>query len=459
MYLLKGFINNSKLASAAPAGTLAVIGALSEQSSTYAITKSMCFEESSPDLFFVSFTSQDDTGTVQAPPGIAMQVLRFAAWVYAQTQAIPNPGEISVQTLLDGLLNQFQTEAQNFTCASMVTDGTYWVPQWLQWENISDPVYGSLTTGSGCLIRIWFTDAAFAAQYDDYTILVVPPIQKLDDFFTTSSNVAALVAAQSYTDTIALVNAARGNNPETMIEAQTFSYIDPNNPDNTIPTNWTILLYGLAGNNIDSIANAIISFILDNSTHTQSEWETILPDIFRRTEFTLVPMWDQFAIPDRSQQRGINSPVANLSRANAMISQVASYGANHINSNACVQTVPYKCIALVSCGSSNNRNGAFQIVDVFPDILSVPSQSVDFNRMAVATQDFLLLLVSMLKNAETLTQFGSVPAGMTKLVRNSILYLVASYDNISYLMATQSNFPLPGVPAPVQPVDTASTTS
>ncbi|MBB5409271.1 hypothetical protein HDG34_003212 [Paraburkholderia sp. HC6.4b] len=459
MYLLKGFINNSKLASAAPAGTLAVIGALSELSSTYAITKSMFFEESSPDLFFVSFTSADDTGTVQPPPGIATQVLRFAAWVYAQTQAIPNPGEIAAQTLLDGLLGQFQTEAQNFTCGTMVTDGTYWVPEWLQWENLTDPVYGSITTGSTCLIRIWFTDAAFAAQYDDYTILVVPPIQNLDDFFTTSSNVAALVAAQSYTDTIALVNAARGNNPETMIEALSFNYIDPNNPANTIPTNWTILIYGLAGNNIDSIANAIINFILANSAHDQADWETILPDIFRRTEFTLVPMWDQFAIPDRSQQRGIYSPVANLSRANAMINQVAAYGSNHIDSNACVQTVPYKCVALVSCGSPNNRNGAFQIVNVFPDILSVPTQSVDFNRMAVDTQNFLLLLVDMLKTAETLTQFGSVPAGMTKLVRNNILYLVSSYGGISYLMVTLSNFPLPGVPAPVQPADTASLTS
>lgn len=459
MYLLKGFINNSKLASAAPAGTLATIGALSEISSTYAITKAMFFEETSPDLFFVSFTSQDDTGPVQAPAGIAAQVLKFAAWVYAQTQAIPNPGEIFAQTLLDGLLSAFQTEAQNFTCGNMVTDGTYWVPEWLEWENITDPVYGSLTTGSICLIRIWFVDASFAAQYDDYTILVVPPIQHLDDFFTTSSNVAALVAAQTYTDTIALVNTARGNNPETMIEAQSFNYIDPNNPDNTIPTNWTILIYGLAGNNIDSIANAIINFILSNSTHSQSDWETILPDIFRRTEFTLVPMYDQFAIPDRSQQRGIYSPVANLSRANAVISAVASYGTSHINSNACVQTVPYKCVALVSCGSPNNRNGEFQIVNVFPDILSVPSQSVDFNRMAVETQNFLLLLVDMLKTAETLTQFASVPAGMTKLMRSNILYLVANYENISWLMVTQSNFPLAGVPAPVQTGDAVPTTS
>ncbi|WP_233874234.1 hypothetical protein [Paraburkholderia adhaesiva] len=457
MYLLKGFINNSKLASAAPAGTLATIGALSEYSSTYAVTKSMEFQESSPDLFLVSFTSQDESGAVGVPAGIATQVLNFAAWIYAQTQAVPNPGEIAAQTLLDRLLATFQTEAQNFTCGPMATDGTYWVPEWLQWENLTDPVYGEMMSGGTCVIRIWFTDSAFGSQYDDYTILVVPPVANLDDFFTTSSSVAALVAAQTYTDTIALVNTARGNFPETMLEAQSFNYIDPNNAENTILTNWTILIYGLAGNNIDSVAGAIINFILANSTHDQADWEAILPEIFKRTEFTLVPMWDQFAIPDRSQQRGIYSPVANLGRANTMIGQVAAYGASHINANACVQTVPYKSIALVSCGSPSNQNNAFQIVDVFPDLLGVPSQSVDFNRMAVATQNFLLLLVTMLVNAETLTQYGSVPAGMTKLTRNNVLYLVTNYNNISYLMVTKSSFPLAGVPAPEQSAETGTT--
>jgi hypothetical protein len=129
-----------------------------------------------------------------------------------------------------------------------------------------------------------------------------------------------------------------------------------------------------------------------------------------------------------------------------MMTQVAtSYPAAHINSNCCVQTYPYKSVALISCGSPNNKDSKFQIENVFPDILSVPSQSLDFARMATDTQNFVLLLGKMLAAAEGLTQYGNVPAGMTKLTRNNVLYLVATYDGINYLMVAKTNFPIANV--------------
>jgi hypothetical protein len=159
-------------------------------------------------------------------------------------------------------------------------------------------------------------------------------------------------------------------------------------------------------------------------------------------------MWDQYAIPNRNQVSGIYSPVASPSRALAMMTQVASsYPEGHINSNCCVQTYPYKSVALVSCGSPNNRNAEYQIENVFPDILSVPSQSLDFARMSTDTQNFMLLLGQMLPAAEALTEYGNVPTGMTKLTRNNILYLVASYEGINYLMVAKSNFPIANVAA------------
>jgi hypothetical protein len=448
MYSLKGFISNAVFADNTP-GAAAVIGELSTQSSTYSTTKGYYSQEAIPDLTFVSFLSQDSsTGTVAVPASIVTQVLQVAAWVYAQTQAVPNPGQIAADTLLAGLLNQFQTSAQNFTSGAMVTDGTYWVPEWLEWENTTDSTYGSIATGNPNLIKIWFTDGSFEVEYDEFSIVVVPPMTNLDGFFTTSSNVQALLAAQNYVDTMALVQAAKGNNPESIIEAQTYNYVDPALATNLIPTNWTVLIYGQAGNNIDAIANAIIAYILANSTHTQAEWTAILPDLFKRTEFTLIPMWDQYAIPNRNQVSGIYSPVASPSRALAMMTQVASsYPEGHINSNCCVQTYPYKSVALVSCGSPNNRNAEYQIENVFPDILSVPSQSLDFARMSTDTQNFMLLLGQMLPAAEALTEYGNVPTGMTKLTRNNILYLVASYEGINYLMVAKSNFPIANVAA------------
>jgi hypothetical protein len=448
MYSLKGFISNDVFADNAP-GVVAPIGELSTQSSTYSLNKSYYTQEAYPDLTFVSFLSQDpDKGTVGVPAGLITQVLQIAGWVFAQTQAVPNPGQIAASTILAGLLNQFQTSAQNFTCGDMVTDGTYWVPEWLQWENTTDSTYGSIATGKDNLIKIWFADASFKAEYDEYSIVVVPPMADLDNFFTTSSNVQAELNAQTYVKTLTLVQAAKGDNPESILDALSFNYIDPALPTNTIPTNWTVLIYGQAGNNIDAIANAIIDYVLANSAHTQAEWTEILPDLFKRTEFTLIPMYDQYGIPNRNQVSGIYSPVANPSRVLAMMTQVASsYPKAHINSNCCVQTYPYKSVALISCGSPNNKNSAFQIEQVFPDMLAVPSQSLDFARMSTDTQNFMLLLGQMLAAAESLTQYGNVPAGMTKLTRNGVLYLVATYEGINYLMVAKSNFPIANVAA------------
>jgi hypothetical protein len=49
----------------------------------------------------------------------------------------------------------------------------------------------------------------------------------------------------------------------------------------------------------------------------------------------------------------------------------------------------------------------------------------------------------MLVIAETMTTDTTIPRTMTALTRNGILYLVQNYNNIDYLVAVKSNFPLP----------------
>ena len=152
---------------------------------------------------------------------------------------------------------------------------------------------------------------------------MIPPITPLDGFFTASANVRALIDEVTYIDTINAIQTAKTINPETTLVGETYAYVDPTNQTNLIPTNWTLLIYGPAGNNIDAIQNALINYILANSTHTQAQWTQILPSLFKQTEFTLVPMWDQYAVPNRNQQSGVYSPLANASRALSMMTSVA----------------------------------------------------------------------------------------------------------------------------------------
>ncbi len=193
-----------------------------------------------------------------------------------------------------------------------------------------------------------------------------------------------------------------------------------------------------------SIKDALQDYILTHSTRTRDQWKAILPDVFRRTEFTILPMWDQYAIPNRTVEAGIYSSIANLQHALAFIKQVATgYPEAHINANAAVVAHPYKALQFLVVGSADNRDDLFELVDVFPDYIPVASTSLDFNRMSQNTQSWALLLMSMLLEAEHMGEYTSVPVGMTRLHRGGRLFLVKSFGNINYLVAAKKNFEAP----------------
>jgi hypothetical protein len=202
-----------------------------------------------------------------------------------------------------------------------------------------------------------------------------------------------------------------------------------------------VLIYGAAGDNIDAIKDALVAYILANSTQTREQWTVILPDIFKRTEFVLIPRWDLYAIPNLTVQAGIHSPVSTLGEALAKAVAVigSGYPSAHINSHAQLLGHPYKSLHMLAVGGPENRDNKWKITDVFADYIAVASTSLDFNRMSNATKGWALMLADLLLAAEVAEEFSSVPIGMSKTIRNGILYVVKSYQNIHFLMATKAS--------------------
>lgn len=428
MYTLKGFAIHGLFANNTP-GQVNPIGEISTDSRTYSQEVGSYGDAvNAPSLTLLSFLSSTD-GTAQAiDPDLATRTIAICNWIYNQT--INNAGQQFADQMLTALLTEFQTTANTFASGDMITDGVHWMPEWVSWTDVASP---------GSFIRIWFADASFQGQYDEFSFAIVPPITPLDDFFKAASAVATEVAAVTQTQVFQNIQAAKGQNPETLLINQEFNYNDPTNPANLIPTNWAIILYGAAGDNVDSISDALEAYILANSSHTQAEWVTIFPDIFKRTEFTIIPQWQNYAIPNRQVGPGIYSPIANLTDALAVLPQFASYPTAHINAHGAVMGNPYKSLSILSIGSDQNRDNDFELIDVFPDLIAVSTTSTDFNRMSQYTQTWLNAFAQMLVTAESMTQFSSIPIGMTKLIRNGILYLVFNYDTIDYLVAARSN--------------------
>ena len=238
------------------------------------------------------------------------------------------------------------------------------------------------------------------------------------------------------------IQIAKNNYPETIIRSESFNYIDPYNSLNTFPTVWNLLIYGEAGNNIDIIQNTLINYILANSTKLKADWTILLPDLFKRTEFSIVPDWTRWGIPNRALVTGIYSPITNLTNSLTLLNNtVKNYPTAHINANASVLPQAYKSLSLLIVGSPDNKNNAFKISDIFSDYINVPTSSADFNRMSTITQAWVTMIATMIVTAENMNPFSSVPSGMSKVTRNGILYLVSNYNNIDYLVAAKMSLP------------------
>jgi hypothetical protein len=434
MYVLKGFANHALLANNTP-GSNNAIGEISNQSLTYSREIGQYVNAVAPNITLISFLSAANGVAQPIESGFETRTMTIIEWIY--NLALTESGQMYADVFLNQILAAFQGQASNFQCGNIVSDAAgHYIPEWVSWSDSVD------TIDPSNFVRIWFADASFSAQYDEFAIVVVPPITPLDDFFKTGTEVEAEVNAVTISQLFTNAQNAKGGFPETIFRSDMYNWNDPLQPTHLVPTQWTTLIYGIAGNNIDSIKDALIAYILANSSHSQADWTQIFPDIFKRTEFTLVPNWGNYAIPNRVVEAGIYSPIANLSAENAQLTSYASsYPTAHINAHATVFGHPYKSLAIGAIGSDQNRDNLYELTQVFPDFISVSSQSTDFARMSQDTQGWAELLEQMLIVAEAMGPFTSIPTTMTRLTRNNQLFIVASYDNIHYLVAAKYNFP------------------
>lgn len=437
MFVIKGFMPHSQFANNTH-GAVAAFGEISTLALTYAREKGIYKSALSAEMELFSFTTMQDTTHTQLTTGQVDHMVRIVKTLY--DRSLDTHGEVFADEVLADLIDSYSAVAENFEVGVMVQDNNgYWAPEWISWKAKNIPGLTAENT-----IKIWLSDEAFRRQYDDFEIIVVTPTANLDDFFKTGVEVERMLKAKSPSEVMYDIQLAKGNSPETIIRAESYNYLDPYTPGKKVPAPFHVLIYGAAGNNIDAISDAIVDHLLKNSSHTRDQWIKILPDLFKRTEIIVVPLWDNFAIPNRELQVGIHSPVTNPKNVYALFKQVVpSYPVAHIDEHLNIFPQPYKSLACAAVGSIDNRDALFEILDVFPDYINILSTSNDFGRMDVLTQNWARLLNRMIVEAEKMGKYTSIPIEMSKVTRNGILYLVARFENINYLVAAKMNFAVP----------------
>lgn len=432
MYILKGFMVYSALADNT-VGAIAPLGELSTDSMTYAKEKGQYVSDQYPDTLLYSFESRDpELGLVPVPIQQSDNALMVGQWIFSN--AISGQLTENRQQCQQQLSTEFVTDLENFEVGEMVSNGNIWMPSWVSYRII----------GTESFVKLWFSDEAFSSQYDGYELEIIPPVDNIDDLFGSRAAVRALLDSRTLQDVVRITESKRAEFPYTVLRTDQFNWVDRHDTESPkweTPTYWTVLVYGRIADNIDTIRNELVEWILERSSRDREAWVEILPDLFAATEFIITPMWSQYSVPNQTIQAGVYSPIVKVPEAISLAKQTckgAGFSEAWVEQNLTITTTPFKSIGLVVTGSEENRDGITNFSDRFPDYMSVSTNSHDFSRMSPETQQWVLMLNEMLKHSETMTRYSGIPAGYNRLIREDVVYLVRDYQNIQYLMVTRS---------------------
>ena len=434
MYSLKAFIAIGSFEDNA-VGEIAPLGELSNRSRTYSREIGKYTSSQQPDISIISFKSKNENGLAPIKEEFVTEVMSVSGWI--RQEAIAGRIDSDEAGFISMLNNTFSGNIENVSVGEMVTDGTHWMPDVLTFS-VRTTVEGITQDNE---IRLWFSDQAFQTQYDEFEILVVPPVSNVDDLFDVASEVQAKLQNQTVSDIFDEVEIITGGDPYTFLRTETFDWIDPTDPSVTLKTNWTLVIYGIAGDNVDFIRDALTSFILERSAKTREEWLELLPGLFRITEFIIAPLWAQYSIPNQTLQAGIYRPAGRVLNMNAKARRACvGYPATHVEQNVEYVNFLFKSLGLLICGGPENLGGVTRFTQQFSDFILVPTSSNDFARMAPDTQDWVLLLYDALKEAEVAKNFTSLPQGFSTLQREDMMYVVFRKNNINYLVVTKASY-------------------
>lgn len=430
MYIIKGFFEYPSLTDNSK-DSIAVLGELSDNSATFAKDKTIYSKLDKPGVSYVGFHSvRNNVPTVVT---YDIQDLLLNIGNYILERSLDDTIGSSATDFRRLLLAEFNADVSELSSGRQLYNDAIWMPEWIE--------FSYSKAGEHNRIKVWLADESFAGQYDEFIIEVIHPILPHDDFFKNPALVSAALKEYDFVTKLQEAQELRREYPYTYLQALTFEYVAPNMPGLNTKATWIVIIYGASGNVRDTIKETIYSEILKESAKSRDDWEEILPELFETaSEFIFTPFWTQYSVNQSDHRAGIYSPTVDYRKWLPIIRNSikgTSYTGNYVNGNFEISANIYKSLAFAVVGSPRNHSGTNSFSKLFKDYIIVTNDSPDVNRIHPDTVEWMNLFSTLLVAAETMSPHSSVPIGISRIVREEIVYAAALYKNINYLVVSK----------------------
>jgi hypothetical protein len=145
-------------------------------------------------------------------------------------------------------------------------------------------------------------------------------------------------------------------------------------------------------------------------------------------------------VPNSDFRSGIYSPVFDPNTDLKYVLRTArgpGYNATFVRANWQSSVNIYKSVAFGVVGNPQNRLGITKFYSMFKDYVVAEVGTGDINRVSPETMEWMMIFSELIKAAESMTPYTSVPRGISRMVRDTIVYASAYYKNVNYLVATK----------------------
>lgn len=428
MLSVQGFVELSQYVNNTP-GVIASLGELSPYSRTFSKEKGLYQNATIPGYALTTFRAVDETGKiVKLPDEQALEILEITKAVVSYAQGHLRPYDPN--DFIETIRTNFSMTVKDLGFGELVPGGGIALPSFLSWV--------SKTTNNE--IRIWLADTAFQTQFTGYEITIISPLNNINDFFLAYSEVKAKLNEVSISSFIAKVQEAKHKNPDTITHVLEFDFYNRYDRSVKTPAKFGVLIYGQEGDYIDAMKDAIVEYLLTKSGYSEEQWKVIFPDIFKRTEMIIIPRWDSVAIENLTERSSLYSSLTNPAESLLFIENFLESTPNEfLKSNTYTLPFPLKTLMAYVVNGSNNMETKNDFKKLFPDYLPIPSTSLDFARMSLTTQNWVLFVDDLLIEAEKVTRLSPLPSGIRRVYRNEKLFVAKLHDGVNYVVAAKTN--------------------